>query len=231
MNELKVFENQEFGKVRTVTIDGEPWFVGKDVAAVLGYENTKKAIRDHVDVEDKKMGEQNGTPSVVDSMGRTQRPVWINESGMYALIFGSKLPSARRFKCWVTSEVLPAIRRTGSYSKTDIDVTALIMQTATAVCTEMIKQLTPILQSMVAVQPFPVVTAGSGILEAEGIGARCKMETFPAELRLQVDQMFDQMLEQQALNFSMIARYCTMNGFPISQPSVKTYYHRHFASV
>lgn len=217
--------------MRTVIIEGEPWFVGKDVAMALGYENTKKAIRDHVDVEDKKMGEQNGTPSVVDSMGRTQRPTWINESGLYALVFGSKLLSARRFKHWVTSEVLPAIRKTGSYSKADIDITAIIMQTATAVCTEMIKQLTPILQSMAAVQPlqpFPVVTAGSGMLEAEGIGARCKMETFPAELRLQVDQMFDQMQEQQALNFSMIARYCTMNGFPISQPSVKTYYQRHF---
>ena len=155
----------------------------------------------------------------------------INESGVYALIFGSKLPSARRFKRWVTSEVLPTIRRTGNYTKPDMDVTAIIMQTETAVCTDLIRQLTPILQRVAAVQSEPIIMAAASTLEAEGIGARCKMESFPQELRRQVDQMFDQMLEQQALNFSMIARYCTMNGFPISPPSVKTYYQRHFADM
>ena len=154
----------------------------------------------------------------------------INESGVYALIFGSMLPSARRFKRWVTSEVLPAIRRTGSYTKPDMDV-AIIMQTATAVCTELIRQLTPILQRVTTVQSEPIIMAAAGTLETEGIRAKCKMESFPQELRRQVDQMFDQMLEQQALNFSMIARYCTMNVFPISPPSVKTYYQRHFADM
>lgn len=114
-NEIKVFENAEFGQIRTVTIDDEPWLVGKDVAVALGYENPQKALRDHVEIDDKKMGEQNVTPYIMDSLGRKQYPIFINESGLYALIFGSKLESAKRFKHWVTSEVLPSIRKTGYY--------------------------------------------------------------------------------------------------------------------
>lgn len=115
MREMQIFNNEEFGTVRTVTIDNEPWFVGKDVAEALGYKNTKDALATHIESCDKVMGSQNATPSITDSMGRTQHPTWINESGLYALIFGSKLESAKRFKHWVTSDVLPAIRRTGSY--------------------------------------------------------------------------------------------------------------------
>lgn len=106
--ELKIFRSNEFGEVRTVTIDGEPWFVGKDVAAALGYERTADAIRQHVEVNDKGLGE-------IQTPGGKQIMCLINESGLYALIFGSKLESAKRFKHWVTSEVLPAIRKTGSY--------------------------------------------------------------------------------------------------------------------
>lgn len=98
MNNLKIFENKEFGKVRTAVIEGDPWFVGKDVAEALGYVNASKAIRDHVDAEDKIMGVQNVTPTIIDSMGREQAPTFINESGLYALIFSSKLDSAKRFK-------------------------------------------------------------------------------------------------------------------------------------
>lgn len=108
MNELQVFSNSEFGNIRTVTIDGVPWFVGKDIADALGYVNTRKALVDHVDGEDK--GVTN-----CDTLGGTQRMVVINESGMYSLILSSKLPSAKKFKHWVTSEVLPAIRKTGHY--------------------------------------------------------------------------------------------------------------------
>lgn len=109
MNELQVFNNPEFGQVRTLTIEEEPWFVGKDVAVALGYSVARKAIYDHVDDEDKR-GFQIGTPSGEQTM------TIINESGLYALIFGSKLESAKRFKHWVTHEVLPAIRKTGTYS-------------------------------------------------------------------------------------------------------------------
>lgn len=113
-NEITIFKNEQFGEVRTVLIDNEPWFVGKDVATILGYSNPQKALRDHVEEEDK-MGEQNVTPSILDSMGREQYPIWINESGLYNLIFGSKLPNAKQFKKWVTTEVLPSIRKHGAY--------------------------------------------------------------------------------------------------------------------
>ena len=108
MNELQIFSNEEFGEIRTVTIDGEPWFVGKDATEILGYANASKAIADHVDVEDKLNNES------LSSLG--QRGGWlINESGLYSLILSSKLKSAKRFKHWVTSEVLPSIRKTGQY--------------------------------------------------------------------------------------------------------------------
>lgn len=115
MNEMQIFKNEEFGEIRSLEINNEPYFVGKDIAEVLGYENPQKALRDHVDSEDKKMGEQNGTPYILDSLGRKQYPVFINESGLYSLIMSSKLENAKKFKRWVTHEVLPSIRKTGGY--------------------------------------------------------------------------------------------------------------------
>lgn len=109
MNELQVFNNPEFGQVRTLTIEEEPWFVGKDVAVALGYGNPRDALRKHIEDEDKGVS-QIATPSGEQTM------TIINESGLYGLIFGSKLESAKRFKHWVTHEVLPAIRKTGTYS-------------------------------------------------------------------------------------------------------------------
>ena len=111
MEEIKIFNSEEFGDIRTVTIDKEPWFVGKDVATALGYVKPLNALSTHVEKDDSlKQG-------ITDSLGREQETIFINESGLYALIFGSKLDSAKRFKRWVTSEVLPAIRQTGSYQK------------------------------------------------------------------------------------------------------------------
>lgn len=106
---MKIFNNEEFGNIRTVTIDGEPWFVGKDVAIALGYKDTSDAMKKHVSKEDKL------TRRFADS-GQTRQMYIINESGIYTLIFGSKLESAQKFKKWVTKEVLPALRKTGSYS-------------------------------------------------------------------------------------------------------------------
>jgi prophage antirepressor-like protein len=105
MNNLEIFKSAEFGEIRTVNIDGEPWFVGKDVAAALGYNNPQKAIRDHVDDEDVTV---NKTFTVNGTMATL-----INESGLYSLVISSKLPNAKRFKRWVTSEVLPSIRKNG----------------------------------------------------------------------------------------------------------------------
>lgn len=110
MSNIEVFENKEFGKVRTLVINGEPWFVGKDVAEALGYAKARNAISNYVSEDDAlKQG-------VIDDLGRNQNTIVINESGLYSLIFGSKLPSAKKFKRWVTSEVLPSIRKYGSYS-------------------------------------------------------------------------------------------------------------------
>lgn len=114
-NNLMIFRNEKFGEIRILEINNEPYFVGKDIAEVLGYENPQKAIRDHVEEEDKVMGEQNGTPYILDNLGRKQYPVFINESGLYSLIMSSKLSSAKKFKRWVTSEVLPSIRKHGGY--------------------------------------------------------------------------------------------------------------------
>lgn len=126
MNELQVFKNQEFGSVRTLVINSEPWFVGKDVTKALGYDNPSKAIRDHVEEEDKRAGVQNVTPYIIDSLGRKQHPTFINESGLYALVFGSKLPSAKKFKRWVISEVLPALRKTGQYQVKELSGSELM---------------------------------------------------------------------------------------------------------
>ena len=108
MNELQIFNNEEFGEIRTVTIDNEPWFVGKDVAEALGYAEPRSAVSKKVEECDRGVAEME-TPS-----GK-QKMTTINESGLYALIFGSKLESAKRFKYWVTNEVLPSIRKTGGY--------------------------------------------------------------------------------------------------------------------
>lgn len=109
MNELQIFSNPEFGSVRTLTIEDEPFFVGKDVAEILGYSNPQKAIRDHVDEEDRGVNE-------MDTPGGFQAMKVINESGLYSLILSSKLTTAKKFKRWVTSEVLPKIRKTGMYA-------------------------------------------------------------------------------------------------------------------
>lgn len=109
MNDIQIFNNPEFGEIRTVIIDGEPWFVGSDIGKALGYADPRSGIRKNVDTDDRK-----GCPVGTPSRGMQEMTV-INESGLYSLIFGSKLESAKKFKKWVTSEVLPQLRKTGSY--------------------------------------------------------------------------------------------------------------------
>ena len=109
MNEVKTFNNEQFGEVRVMERNGEPWFVGKDVAGILGYERPTKAVADHVDPEDR-----DAVP-IQDCIGRMQNTPLINESGLYSLILSSKLPTAKQVKRWVTSEVLPSIRKHGGY--------------------------------------------------------------------------------------------------------------------
>lgn len=112
MKELKIFKNKQFGEVRVLDKDGEPWFAGKDVAEILGYSNTKDAIAAHVDTEDKTIIQKSDFPTLdIPNRGMTV----INESGLYSLMLSSKLPQAKQFKHWVTSEVLPSIRKHGGY--------------------------------------------------------------------------------------------------------------------
>lgn len=108
MNDLQIFENKEFGKIRSLEINNEPYFVGKDIAEILGYERADNAIRNHVDEDDKLMHQ-------ISASGQSRNMTIINESGLYSLIMSSKLQNAKKFKRWVTSEVLPAIRKTGGY--------------------------------------------------------------------------------------------------------------------
>lgn len=112
--ELQVYKNAEFGSVRTTTLGGQPYFVGKDVADILGYANTRKALIDHIDEEDK------DDVTIRDAIGRNQTMTAINESGLYSLILSSKMPNAKKFKRWVTNEVLPAIRKHGLYATDDL---------------------------------------------------------------------------------------------------------------
>lgn len=112
MNDIQIFNNPEFGQIRTIDHDGEPWFVGKDVAVALGYSNSRKALADHVDDEDRGV-------TKCDTLGGAQDLAVINESGLYSLVLSSKLPTAKKFKRWVTSEVIPSIRKHGGYLTPD----------------------------------------------------------------------------------------------------------------
>ena len=125
MNELQIFQNKEFGEVRSLVINNEPWFVGKDVAEALGYKNSKNAVPTHVDEEDK-------LSTQIEYTGQKRNVTVINESGLYSLILSSKLPNAKKFKHWVTSEVLPTLRKTGSYAKVPTDPRELLMLTIKA---------------------------------------------------------------------------------------------------
>lgn len=142
MNEMQIFNNEEFGKIRTVTIDNEPWFVGKDVAEALGYKNTKDALINHVAEDDKRIIQRSEIATIENHLPKEVFPMnfvsgeipnrgltAINESGLYALIFGSKLESAKRFKHWVTSDVLPTLRKTGQFNMQNMstEMKALLM--------------------------------------------------------------------------------------------------------
>lgn len=172
-NKLQIFENQEFGSIRAVTIDGEPWFVGKDVAEALGYEKARNAVSSHVDEEDKKGALIQGGP------GGAQTMTIINESGMYALIFGSKLESAKQFKHWVTSEVLPAIRKTGAYGRDPRQKNITMGD-----CIQAAKVMASVPDSQryvvnILKHCFPDIDAGAAPVQPDGIAAGTQEEENP----------------------------------------------------
>lgn len=133
MNELQIFKSQEFGQIRTLTIDSEPWFVGKDVADILGYQNGSRDINRHVDADDKRK-------EMITDGKQLKETILINESGLYSLILSSKLPTAKQFKRWITAEILPSIRRTGGYiASTETMTDAEIMSKALLIAKQTIE--------------------------------------------------------------------------------------------
>lgn len=125
MQELEIFKNEEFGEVRTLMIDGEPWFVGKDIADILEYRNGSRDINRHIDEEDRRK-------SMIFDGNQNKETIIINESGIYSLILSSKLPNAKKFKRWVTTDILPTIRKTGGYvNNDDLFISPCLLRTKT----------------------------------------------------------------------------------------------------
>ncbi len=204
MYDLQVFSNAEFGSVRAVTIDGMPYFVGKDVAVVLGYTNPQKAMRDHVDDDDKTVNESftvNGTKGIL-----------INESGLYSLILSSKLPTAKKFKRWVTSEVLPTIRSTGGYSIIPQEDRVLTVRDVVIITSEVIKAMLP------AVQLGGTNVTVNNIYRGRR-GKHSKVDRLPYELRLSVRNM----MANESITFAKISDYLAKNGYFISESSIQRY--------
>jgi len=125
MQELEIFKNEEFGEIRTLMIDGEPWFVGKDIADILEYRNGSRDINRHIDEEDRRK-------SMIFDGNQNKETIIINESGLYSLILSSKLPNAKKFKRWITTDILPTIRKTGGYvNNDDLFISPCLLRTKT----------------------------------------------------------------------------------------------------
>lgn len=125
MQELEIFKNEEFGEIRTLMIDGEPWFVGKDIADILEYRNGSRDINRHIDKEDRRK-------SMIFDGNQNKETIIINESGLYSLILSSKLPNAKKFKRWITTDILPTIRKTGGYvNNDDLFISPCLLRTKT----------------------------------------------------------------------------------------------------
>lgn len=220
MNNLTVFNNPELGEIRTLTINNEPWFVGNDIARVLGYSNPRQALIAHVSNEDKMV-------QLLDTPSGTQQMNIINESALYSLILSSKLPNAKKFKHWVTAEVLPQIRKTGGYMG---NVEEIIAKTATAVVTEVVKQLIPIIQQVVSrpQQNVCVINEAPNVRKVYKYTPPSKISTLPPELK----QMVDDMIMSGEYSCQQIANFIMNNSeMKITQMAVNRYKHRNFKII
>lgn len=228
MEKLKIFESSEFGKLEVVTIEGRPYFPATACAKILGYVNPRDAIKRHCKVEG--VVKRDGVSFTVNQHGKSSEQIvqtnFISEGNLYRLIVHSKLPAAERFESWVFDEVLPSIRQTGGYLP---DMKELAMQVVTAAVAETMRQLIPLVKEVFTAAASEPAPRFSLVKEhAEPAPNRCKLETFPFPLREQVDAMIEEMQKEQALNFSRIARFCTLQGYTITSPSVRTYYNKHY---
>lgn len=181
MNDIQIFNNEQFGQVRVITKDGEPWFVAKDIANILGYSNSRKAIYDHVYTEDKGV-------TKCDTLGGSQELTTINESGLYSLIFGSKMESAAKFKKWVTSEVLPSIRKHGMYATDElINNPDLLIAAATKIKEERQARLEAEKQRDKLIHQNKLYTT-SEIAKELGLKSATKLNGLLAEKKIQYKQ-------------------------------------------
>lgn len=232
MDELKTFNDSEFGELGVLEIDGKEYFPATSCAKILGYRNPRKAIIDHCredGVTKRDAWVQTGIKSDGSPAMRKNEINYIDEGNLYRLIVHSKLPSAERFECWVFDEVLPSIRKQGGYAP---DLTELIQKTVSETVKEVVKQLVPAITAIIssAVTQKPTEEPAFAKMPTEYCPVqKCKLETFPEDLVERVNYMLEDMKRQQAVNFSMIARFCTMSGYSISSPSVKRYFDRHFS--
>lgn len=217
MNELTVFQNQEFGRMRTTEIAGKVWFVGKDVARALGYKNPQEAIRYHVDAEDK------GVSEFLTPGGKQKLPI-INESGLYSLVLSSKLPGAKRFKHWVTSEVLPSIHKHGGYGNgvSAEQMVEIAQRMAAAMGAEIVKQLKdvlapsapPVQEEVVLMDPAP--------------RRRQRYHSVITMLDPELQREVDEMLESNRYTYVDIVQFLKENGVGISVSSICRYAKRYF---
>lgn len=223
-NQLRIFENPAFGSIRTIEEDGKILFCGKDICSALGYSNARKAIGDHCRGVTKR---DTPTESGIQEMN------FIPEGDVYRLIARSRLPAAEKFERWVFDEVLPSIRQTGGYGNAaaqQAEQMAAVVDKLGAIV-EQISAITACLAQAVssAVKTSSASTAMQVFDDAALYQKNlCKLERAPQWIREQVDVMFQQMIAEQSMNFSAIARFCLLNGFYVSNPAVRTYYDRHF---
>ena len=223
MNELTVFQNQEFGRLRTTEIEGEIWFIGKDVAQALGYTNHRKALADHVDPEDKLPGEG---VTIRDPIGREQHPTVINESGLYSLVLSSKLPGAKRFKHWVTSEVLPSIRKHGGYGNgvSAEQVIEIAQHMSAAMGAELVKQLKDVLA------PAPQPAQEEVVLVDPEPQRRRRYHSVITMLDPDLQREVDEMLANNRYTYTDIVQFLKENGIRISVSSICRYAQRYFSN-
>lgn len=200
-----------------IEIDGKPYFPATACAKMLGYKRPADAIASHC---------KGSVKHRVLTTGGEQEIKIIPEGDLYRLITHSRLPKAEEFERWVFDEVLPTIRRQGSYMP---DITAIIRLTVAETVAEVMKQMIPVMVTALQEALRPEIPAMPlNAIEPQYTVSQCKMETFPSEIVDQVNDMICEMEAQQELNFSRIARFCTINGYMITSPAVKRYYNRHF---
>lgn len=234
MNEMKLFNNSQFGTLEVVLINGKEYFPAIDCATMLGYSNPRDAISKHCKSDG--VAFCDGVSETTNQYGVTTKQAvqkkYITEGNLYRLISHSKLPAAEKFEKWIFDEVIPSIRATGGYGIQAISDNEQIAKIVTMAVTETIKQLMPLLSEN-AVKSISVnlpdeAKPASKIQFSDVTVTTKKIESFPKELRDEVNRILLDMREKQNVNFSAVARFCTANGYKISFMGVKRYYHRLF---